>query len=388
MNNFTHYQPTKINFGINELDKLGIIAKTYGNRCLLITPEPIEVLKPLFNRAKKILKDIDMEVFHYDKVMPNPYSTMVDEAVEMAYSNDVDVVIALGGGSSIDTGKIVSYYARQGNVEWKQLFENKTHNFNDAQTINKDKLPLIAVSTTSGTGSQCTQAAVITDDKTDMKTTLFNLQFFPEQCIVDPKLMETLPYSLTASTGFDAFCHLSESYLNGRLSPMVKVLTIDAIKTIVSSLPKLRNDNNIKYREELALADTIAGISLSNGGANIPHFLGEILTSVNQTINHGTSLAIIYPHFVEEYFEDDQYHEGILDLVEIFNPSLERNEVTKEKATETIVDFLEKINLNVKISNFTDKEEDINNIKEIVASGYSKRYSNKEKLLSIITKAI
>lgn len=383
MSTFKHYQPTKINFGVNEIEQLDKIVKKYGNRCLLVTPEPIEVLRPLFNKVINLLEKSEIKVFHYNKVTPNPYTTVVDEAIEMANSNNVDIIVALGGGSAIDTAKVVACYSNGGKLDWNSLFANNKSDFMNQRKTDIKKIPMIAISTTSGTGSQCTQAAVITNSENGMKTTLFNFDFFPEECIVDPKLMETLPYSLTASTAFDAFCHLTEAYLNGNLSPIVKPIAIEAIKDIIEVLPKIKVENKLEYREKLAIADTIAGITLSNGGANIPHSLGEILTSIVPTINHGNSLAIVYAGFIYEYFDSEEYGDGIIELLKLMNPTIDEGKLNKEVGKKVIEQYLQSVNLDIGISNFTCKEEDMVKIKECVTSEYC-RFKDKEKLIKIL----
>ena len=377
---FTHYQPTKVIF--NELETLPELVLEYGKKCLLITPEPIEVLKPLFDRTEKILRDKGIEVISYNKVTPNPLTSIVDGAIELINENPVDVIVALGGGSSIDTAKVVSYYASNKGVNWNEVF-SATNSINYS-LVNKEKLPLIAIPTTSGTGSQCTQAAVITNTETHMKTTLFNTQFFPDKALVDPSLMMTLPYMMTAYTAFDAFCHLSEAYCNARLSPMLKPLCIDAMKNIITTLPKIKAENSLEHREVLAFSDTIAGIVLSNGGANIPHCVGEYISSMMPKVSHGASLAVVYKAFVEEYFENSLYSEGINDIILLINPSL--TNITKDVAVKTIGDFLASVDLDINLTKFDITDEEKANV--ISCINEQNRFTDKDRLIRVIEKSM
>ena len=140
----------------------------------------------------------------------------------------------------------------------------------------------------------------MSDTKNKEKITLFHLDLFPKAAIIDPELMLTVPDRVTAATGFDAFTHAFESYLGGRTSPLTEQLSLQSIKLVIENLPKAINDpNSIEYRTSLAWADTIAGICLSNGGADIPHPLGEIIGGICQRIPHGETLAIVYPKFLD-----------------------------------------------------------------------------------------
>lgn len=376
---FLHYQPTRIHFGPGKIEKIGEIARAYGTRCLLVTPEPIEVLKPLFTHVRELLEAEGITVSVYDKVQPNPLSSAVEEAVKKGFDHHVDFVVGLGGGSAIDTAKMVAYNAGCRTIDWDEFFTVRT-GFQDDCFTHEGALPILAIPTTSGTGSQCTQAAVITNEETHQKTTVFRQQFFPSEAIIDPKLMATLPYGMSASTAFDAFCHLSESYMMKRLSCISEPMCITGMRMIVDTLPKLKEDARLEYREQLAAADTIAGICLANGGGTIPHFLGEILTSWNTRINHGCSLAVVYPKFIEEYFEDAEYHERLSAILQVIAPKISCT--TKEQARSVVEDFLKRVDLQFTISDFQTSQEQYESMLKTVRQ--QTRFQETERLLSIL----
>ena len=187
----------------------------------------------------------------------------------------------------------------EGVINWEEASISYDHPFNYVAS-RQHTLPFIAVSTTSGTGSQCTQAAVISDNQKKEKITLFHLDLFPKVAIIDPELMTSVPTGVTAATGFDAFTHAFESYLGGRTSPLTKQMSFQAIELVIENLPKaIKEPNNIEYRTQLAWADTLAGMCLSNGGADLPHPLGEIIGGICPRIAHGETLAMVYPSFLE-----------------------------------------------------------------------------------------
>jgi alcohol dehydrogenase class IV len=140
----------------------------------------------------------------------------------------------------------------------------------------------------------------VSDTVQQEKTTLFHSGLFPSIAIVDPELMCSVPPAVTAATGFDAFTHAFESFLGGRTSPLTEVMSLEAIRLIFENLPAvLKDPHNIILRTRLAWADTLAGMCLANGGADLPHPLGEIIGGICPRIAHGETLAMVYPDFLK-----------------------------------------------------------------------------------------
>ncbi len=296
---FNFFTPTKLIFGPGKLNDLKEIAPNYGQKCLLVSRPKKGSLKNTYLRIEKLLNSVDIEVFYFDEIVPNPTLEGINKGVAIAAENKVDFILGVGGGSVMDSAKLIALLNEsKGVIDWKAAFSNYDHPFSFIKS-KPSSLPFLAVSTTSGTGSQCTQAAVVSDTKNKEKITLFHLDLFPKTAIIDPELMLTVPDRVTAATGFDAFTHAFESYLGGRTSPLTEQLSLQSIKLVIENLPKAINEpNSIEYRTSLAWADTIAGICLSNGGADIPHPLGEIIGGICQRIPHGETLAMVYPKFL------------------------------------------------------------------------------------------
>ncbi len=296
---FNFFTPTKLIFGPGKLNDLKEIAPNYGQKCLIVSRPKKGSLKNTYLRIEKLLNSVDIEVFYFDEIVPNPTLEGINKGVAIAAENKVDFILGVGGGSVMDSAKLIALlYESKGVIDWKAAFSNYDHPFSFIKS-KPSSLPFLAVSTTSGTGSHCTQAAVVSDTKNKEKITLFHLDLFPKAAIIDPELMLTVPDRVTAATGFDAFTHAFESYLGGRTSPLTEQLSLQSIKLVIENLPKAINEpNSIEYRTSLAWADTIAGICLSNGGADIPHPLGEIIGGICQRIPHGETLAMVYPKFL------------------------------------------------------------------------------------------
>ena len=217
---FQYYQPTRIHFGAGKLDQLGDICKRYGTRALMVTT-PDAPLQPLYARVKQILQKEGIEVIHFDEVMPNPDAEIVERGFALLKEHPCDFVLAVGGGSSIDTAKAIAFANGADHIDWDHIFSAYDSPFTIDPSYSEQHLPLISVPTTSGTGSQVTQAAVITRGKE--KITFYHTDNFSRECILDPELMLTLPVRMSAATGFDAFTHAFEAYITPRASHYSKM---------------------------------------------------------------------------------------------------------------------------------------------------------------------
>lgn len=340
---FQYYQPTRIHFGENSLESLGEIAAVYGRSCLLVTT-PDAPLKPLYERVKGILSKSGISVLHFDKVEPNPSAAVVEEGFELLRGGKADFVLAVGGGSSMDTAKAIAFNNGREKIDWDYLFEHFSSPYENYQAYSSTGLPFLAVPTTSGTGSQVTQAAVITRGKE--KITFYHPTLFARECIVDPALMLTLPGRITASTGFDAFTHAFESYCNPRASFYSEMDSVQAMKLIAVTLPKvLREPENMKYRTDMALADTLAGRALANSGAGAPHPLSEIIGGLVK-LPHGEALSVVFPPYVR--IMTDKNREKFLTIAKIFDPDAKE----PEELYELVRRFLSRIGLDKKLKDF------------------------------------
>ena len=297
---FNFFTPTQLIFGSGRLEELKEVAPKYGSKCLLVC-RPLEgSLKLTYQRVENLLNSVNVKVIFFDEIIPNPTIEGIEKGVITAVKNQVDFVLGVGGGSVMDSAKLIALlHNPEGVINWGKALISYDHPFNYVAS-KQHTLPFIAVSTTSGTGSQCTQAAVISDNQKKEKITLFHLDLFPKVAIIDPELMTSVPAGVTAATGFDALTHAFESFLGGRTSPLTKQMSFQAIELVIENLPKaIKEPNNIEYRTQLAWADTLAGMCLSNGGADLPHPLGEIIGGICPRIAHGETLAMVYPSFLE-----------------------------------------------------------------------------------------
>ncbi|WP_240837515.1 iron-containing alcohol dehydrogenase [Acidaminobacter sp. JC074] len=347
-----YYNPVEINF-VESVDEV-ISALEYENgKCLMIIQDNIKVMCDLRETFRKKLIEAGITVDIFNSIRPNPLYSDIDKGIQVIKEGNYDFLLAIGGGSTLDSAKVMAF-SNKYDIRWQEMYNR------DFKKVNPQKLPLIAVPTTFGTGSHVTQASVVSDSN-NVKHTIFSDDFFPKTAYIIPALSLTLPNFLTASTSFDAFCHLSESYINNRYSEISSHMAIEGMEKIVCNLPKVLKENSLTYRNQLAIADAYAGLTLSNGGANIPHTFGELITSSINRINHGQSLAIVYPYFIKSFFDDPAYREGIRGVLEIVNDQIPV--ICSSQAIEVMTDFLDEIGMSYNLSEYKVTPEELNRLK-------------------------
>lgn len=362
MQNFSFYNPTKIHFGAGELATLGDIATKYGKRCLLVTTSNSElVLRPLYDRVKSILSAAGMDVIHFDEVVPNPTVQSIEKAIGIVKEKQIEVIVAVGGGSSIDTAKSISLFWQPEKVDWAKAYDLFTSPFVKYESVSNPALPVIAVPTTAGTGSEVTHAMIISDLTTEEKVCIFHDQVFPREALIDPELTRTMPRGLTAMTGFDAFAHSFESFMRKEASAYTETLGLKAMGNILYALPRLMEDpTNMELRTMMSLAEVFSGISLSNAAATVPHPLSEIIGGIAPRIPHGQALASVYPGFVR--FQVKKTPGRCAMIARLFDASLQDlpDEEAARHLPEQIEQFLASIGLHKKLGEMgvTDEEKE------------------------------
>ena len=353
---FNYFQPTDIRFGCGRIKEVGSVVAQFGKRCLLVSRPVSNVLEPVMEKVKKSLSDAGVTFMHFDGVIPNPTTDIVTIGAEWAKSHNADVVVGLGGGSSMDTAKAIAVEASHKGSSWDYLF------FRETQPTNKT-LPIIAVTTTSGTGSQVTQVAVITNPKEKRKSAIYNSIVYPRVSIIDPELTLTVPEHITASTGFDVFTHSFEAYIHKNTSPYIEILALEAIRLVTKYLPTaVKDGSNIEARSAMSWADTLAGLSIANAGVTLPHGIGMAIGGSCPHIMHGEALAVVYPEFMRF-----TYHSAIqkfATLARIFDSDFTNatDEAAAQESCSTIDDFLKKIGMYLSLEDLKVPENELEEI--------------------------
>lgn len=339
MKDFDYFQPTKIRFGCGRVNEIGAAVAQFGRRCLLVTVPSFPAVEQYYEKVKASLSSSGLEIAHFDQVFPNPTTEIVSDGAAMARAFGADVVLGLGGGSSIDTAKAVAVEARHAGTAWDYLY------FRGSQPTERT-LPILAVPTTSGTGSHVTQVAVITRTEERNKSAIFHPAIYPKLSIVDPELMLTMPEHATAVTGFDVFTHAFESYINPNGSPYTDMLAKEALRIVARSLPNaVKRGSDLGSRIRMAWADTLAGLCIANSGVTLPHGIGMAISGLYPHIMHGEALAVIYPAIM--HFSYAAAPKKFAAAAGIFNPKLAAMDTGRAAARfpDIMQDFLAQIGL-------------------------------------------
>lgn len=257
------------------------------NNPLIVTDEILQKVG-VVDQVQTILDGISNGV--YTGVKPEPEVHLVEECAEVFRKGQHDGLIAVGGGSAIDIAKSVSAFAPYaGRIE--ELF--------GTDLVPKKGVPIIAIPTTAGTGSEVTNIAILSDTKAQLKKGIVSDYILPDVAIVAPEMTLTMPKSVTAASGVDALVHAIEAYISVNASPITDSLAIGAMKLIAKNLPKAyANPNHMKARENMATASLMAGMAFGNAGVGAVHALAYPLGG-RYHIAHGVSNALLLPYVME-----------------------------------------------------------------------------------------
>ncbi|HON03715.1 MAG TPA: iron-containing alcohol dehydrogenase [Fervidobacterium sp.] len=355
---FEAYLPTKLLFGVDSLEKLPSLVKPLGNVAMVVTGRSSTKRTGLLDRTVELLKKAGVESIIYDKVQPNPVSYDIDEAAQIARERKVDFVVGLGGGSAIDSAKAIAITAAMGGKFWDYVEVGGGKKPDKA-------LPVIAIPTTHGTGTEADPFAVITNPETNEKVGIGYDVIFPKVSIVDPRVMVTLPADQTAYTSMDAFYHSLEAFLNIDANPYSDILAIDSMRRVAEYLPIGYKDGyNLEARENLAWASTEAGITETLTGVIANHAIEHGLSGFHPELAHGLGLCITGPYLLEYIFEESYERLAIL-AREVFGVRY----LASRKAATAFIDELrllqENFGLNLKLSSLGFKEDELDRIANV-----------------------
>jgi len=291
--NFEVFMPTRILFGAGRASEVGTEAALCGKRATIVTYRDVRGMEETIEKITNYLKEAGLSVTIYPEVEPDPSVDTINRGAEMVRGEKSEVMIGLGGGSAIDAAKAIAVVAVNGGSAWDYVV------CNPERKEFSSSLPIVAVPTTSGTGSEVTPVAVITNRDMKSKGAIVSPVNIPGVAIVDPEIMKTMPPGLTASTGLDAFGHALEAFISSKATPFVACMSPEAVKLIWDNLPLAYEDGgNMLARANMAWASTLAGIMLVQSGAIGNHSLAQAL-GAHLHIPHGLGVAIGTPYFLE-----------------------------------------------------------------------------------------
>ena len=311
MNGFMAYVPTRVLFGAGKLNELHKQALPGKKALLLISNGKSARANGYLGRTEEQLRLAGAEWVIFDKIEANPLKTTVEEGGRFAAANGCDFIVALGGGSVMDAAKAVATVATNEGDLWDYVMAGT----GKRKHIVNDPLPIVAITTTAGTGSEVDQYGVISNDETKEKIGFGgDDRLFPVLAIVDPELMLSVPPKFTAYQGFDALFHSTETYIHKFANPISDMVSSTAIKAVGRNLARaVENGNDLEARTAVAFGNTISGYSMVYGSCTSEHSLEHAMSAFHHELPHGAGLIMIsvayYSHFIARGVSPERFVE-------------------------------------------------------------------------------
>ena len=287
---YEFYLPTKLLYGAGCLSALGGCALP-GRKALLVTSAGQSAKRHGYlGRVEEQLTQAGVRAVLYDQITPNPTKAEVMAGAALCRKEGCDFVLGLGGGSSIDAAKAIAVMATNEGTFWDYV----SGGTGKGKAVPNAPLPVVAVTTTAGTGTEADPWTVTTNEETQEKIGFGYEKTFPVLSVVDPELMVSVPPRLTAYQGFDALFHSTEGYLNRTASPISDLMALEAIRLIGKSLPRaVRDGADLEARGDVALANTLSGMVETLSGCISEHSIAHAMSAYHPKLPHGAALIAI-----------------------------------------------------------------------------------------------
>ncbi len=318
---------TRVIFGQGTLCRLGEFVKEFGgSKVLLVSDQGLKAAGHE-DRAKSYLAAAGLDVAVFDDVHPNPTTDDIEAGVVFAREADVDFIVGLGGGSSMDCAKGINFLLTNG---------GKMSDYQGVGKATKPMLPLIAVPTTSGTGSEAQSFAIIADPNTHMKMACGDKKAAARVAILDPDLTLTMPNSVRAATGIDAISHAVESFVAKKRNPVSQLFSRKAWWRLSKAfLTSLAEPQNVEANGSMLIGAHFAGAAIENSMLGATHALANPL-SAHCDLIHGIAVGVLLPHVI-------RYNGAVPEIAELYGKLAEDAGICKQsdaKATDHLADFI------------------------------------------------
>src|SRR5271165_3513758 len=277
---------TRIVFGAGAIEQLGELVRQYGGTRALLVTDPGIVAAGHVQRAEESLSAAGVHFARFDRVVENPTTEVVDECVAAARQGQVDFLVGLGGGSSMDTAKGCNFLLTNG---------GRMEDYWGVGKATQPMLPLIAIPTTAGTGSECQSFALITDEQTHQKMACGDPKAAARIAILDPALTLSQPARVAACTGIDALTHAVETAVTRKRNALSLTFSHEAFKLIVGSLARVLNHpQDLEARGRMLLAAALAGTAIETSMLGAAHSAANPLTA-HYGVAHGLAVGLMLP---------------------------------------------------------------------------------------------
>jgi alcohol dehydrogenase len=303
------YIPTRILFGAGQLKNLHA-QKIPGKKAVIVISNGKSTKENGYlARTEEQLKLAEVEYVIFDKIEANPLKSTIMKGAAFVKENECDFVVALGGGSVLDASKVIAFMATNEGDLWDYAFGGHGKGL----PIKNKPLPVIAITTTAGTGSEVDPWGVVNNEEYQEKIGLGGIdELFPTLAIVDPELMTTVPPKFTAFQGFDALFHSVEGYISKFTNLMSDMYAITAIENVGRNLVKaVQNGNDLEAREKVAFGNTLSGVVMCVGAVTSQHSLEHAMSAYHPNLPHGSGLIVIskayFTHLINKGVCDDRF---------------------------------------------------------------------------------
>ena len=351
--------------GVDSLNGIGGTAKRLGIKKPMIVCDPMMVSFGYAAKISDLLSESGLEAVIFDKCVENPKATDVSEGAALFNEKGCDGIVALGGGSPMDQAKGIRVIAKYGGTPQDFNIMGGAR----AREISSDIPPMIAIPTTSGTGSEVTKAAVITDPERNVKFFLASPFLAPTAVILDPDLTKSMPPKVTAATGMDALVHALEAYVTANANPISDSFGRTAFMLIGKSLKKaVDTGDDLEARTDMSMASMVAGMAFDIAGLGAVHALAHPLGGRHH-VPHGLANSIMMPHVM-------RYNAKTSEARYIEALKLMGKEVKNaDEAATAITEFAAGIGLPTKLSDIGIKAEDLEQLSKDAAADVN-HYTN------------
>ncbi|MBI5584342.1 MAG: iron-containing alcohol dehydrogenase [Deltaproteobacteria bacterium] len=343
------FEVPEIIHGEGSLAVVGECARRLGGERVLLVTDPGVIKAGWVDQAIKYLEAEDLKYVLYDNVVSNPRDFQVEKGVDLYLRKKCDVIVAVGGGSPIDTAKGIGILASN---------NGQIYDYEGCNRITQPVPPLVCLPTTAGTGADVSQFAIVTDTRRSMKMTILSRAIMPDISIIDPCLLTTLPEHLIASTGMDALTHAIEAYVSSLSWPLTDPHSIHAIKLASNHLLRATQTRDLSALTGMTVASLEAGIAFSNAILGAVHALAHPLGGLYD-LHHGLINSILLPVVVRQNMEhaQDKFAQ-VARAMGVKSRGMEAKDLAAE-VPEKITRLIENLGLPTRLSQLGVKKEDI-----------------------------
>jgi len=330
---FDHKPRTRLVFGVDSIEQLGELARELGAKKVLLVTDPGIVAAGHAEHGRRNLEQAGLQIALFDQALENPTTKCVDACLAVAKKAHPDTIVGLGGGSAMDTAKGCNFLLTNG---------GRMQDYRGVGKASKPMLPLIAIPTTAGTGSECQSAALIVDDKTHQKMACLDPKAAARIAILDPKLTLSQPPRVTACAGMDAIAHALETAVANTRNALSIMYSSEAFKLCVRAFAEvLTHPKDLEARGQMLLGAALAGMAIENSMLGAAHAAANPLTA-HFGIVHGQAVGLMLPHVIRFNAHQSQSRKAYSALAaaaELISPGHDHAPETLVKRIEMLLDL-------------------------------------------------